>query len=163
MMGVVRVHQTWTEVWEAAYAGLMRHLDNRRNGRRDRYGAEQDAAIGSEWHIMGAIGEQAVCKWRGTEWRPMAFGIIDAGDCEVRATNAHYKRLVVHREDRDDVPFILAHVVPGELPTVTLTGWLLGRDAKREEWWGEANPAKPNGRPAYWVPNDALRGLAELT
>jgi hypothetical protein len=157
---MIEVPLTWREVALAAQRGLSRCLHNLKDGRKDANGAEKAYGIGADFHVMGAIGEAAVAKHYGILWEPMAFGRIDVGDLEVRATDYHLGRLVLHPNDRNSCPYILARL--HKLPVVVLVGWMIGEDAKRDEWWGECNPAKPNGRPAFWVPNDLLHAVEEL-
>jgi len=160
---VIEVHLSWGEVYRAGEAALQRSVANLKKKREDAHGAEQDGGLGLDKHWMGCLGEMAVAKHFNVYWHATEFGAIDVGGVfEVRATDADYKRLWAHDDDPDDLRFILVHAVPKKLPIVTLAGWMQGRDIKRRDWYGECNPAKPNGRPAYWVPNSALLTMDDL-
>lgn len=151
---------TWGEIYRAGEGALQRHTANLQRRRKAKNGAEKDG-IGLDKHWLGCVGENAVAKHYNLYWRVTDFGSVDVGGkFEVRATDALYKRLVLHKDDPDDLPFILAYVIPEKLPIVVLAGWLEGREGKREEWWGDCAPGK--GRPAYWVPNEKLHDVEEL-
>jgi len=151
---------TWDEVHMAGQAAAKRALDNIKAGRIDRYGAE---GLGADYHLKGCLGEMAVAKYRGIYWRPHEFGITDVGHIQVRATGYYPKgKLCLHEDDKDEQPFVSAVVIASKLPKICLQGWIWAGDGKKQEWWGEVNPAKPNGRPAYWVPVDDLLPMREL-
>jgi hypothetical protein len=57
----------------------------------------------------------------------------------------------VHDRDKDDDLFIL---VTGTAPSFRIAGCIMGRDAKRSEFW-----RTDTGRPAYFVPQDVLTPL----
>jgi hypothetical protein len=157
---MIEVAMKWRAVALAAQHGLSRCLHNLKDGRKDANGAEQVAGIGADMHIMGAIGEAAVAQHYGIEWKPMEFRRVDVGGFEVRSTDYKLGRLVLHEGDRIGCPYILARL--HKLPVVVLVGWLAGEDGMRKDWWGECNPARPNGRPAFWVPNAELHDMEEL-
>lgn len=159
---------TWGEVYRAGEAALWRTVKDLKDGLKDAYGAEKDDGLGLEKGFVGCIAETAVAKHFGIYWRPFEFGIVDVGPYEVRGTTNQRGRLILHprtgdRGDRDENAFILAYVLKTRLPVVTLVGWIMGRDGKIDEWWGEANPNRPNGRPAYWVPPGELHDIRLLS
>ena len=154
---------TWGEIYRAGEAALQRSCINIKKGRQDAYGAEQSGGLGLDLSWIGCIGEQAVSRHFNCYWDATAFGVVDCGGrIEVRSTTDENRRLCLHKEDRDDLPFILVRVIKAKLPVVTLAGWMLGLDAKADEWWGEANPLKPTKRLAYWVPNAELHDMHDF-
>jgi hypothetical protein len=50
-------------------------------------------------------------------------------------------------------------LVTGLAPVFILRGWIWGREGKRDEWW--TDPAC--GRPAFFVPQNALRPMRKPT
>lgn len=158
-MGAITIALTWGEVLQAAQVGVMRQVQNLKAGTQDRHGASLDR--GWQLHIEGAIGELAVAKYRDRFWSG-ALGnwkADDVGRWQVRSRNRppgqEVGDLTVHPSDPDDRPFVF---VTGWPPAYTLHGFIMGRDAKKDEWWRD--PAK--GRPAFFVPTSALRDLSEL-
>jgi len=139
----------------AALIACMRQITDVRDGRQPAHGAGDEFA----WHynIIGALGEVAVakdrdCFWSGAQGRLRA---PDVGALQVRATPEEDGRLIVRKNDPDDVRFVL---VVGVVPCLRLVGWMLGKDAKRDEW-----RANPNGRASAWfVPQDALADYGTL-
>ena len=77
----------------------------------------------------------------------------DVADWQVRSTRGPTNRLIVHKTDHDDKRYIL---VRADLPRFVLVGWILGRDAKRDEWWTDPTG---KGRWAYFVPASALHPM----
>ena len=59
------------------------------------------------------------------------------------------------KRDDDDAPYWFLTGVNG---TYTIRGWIFGRDAKRDEWWGTW---KRPDHPCYWVPQHALNSPHE--
>lgn len=151
----VLVELSPSEQMLAALIACMRQITDVRDGRQPAHGAGDEFA----WHynIIGALGEVAVakdrdCFWSGAQGRLRA---PDVGALQVRATPEEDGRLIVRKNDPDDVRFVL---VVGVVPCLRLVGWMLGKDAKRDEW-----RANPNGRASAWfVPQDALADYGTL-
>lgn len=132
------------ELVRAATAGVEREIDAILNKRTPQLGQ------GDVWaHMLGAMSELAVAKWRGREWVPLhdnPTGKADVGrNVEVRCSQYPDAHLIVREKDRDDRPFVL--VVP-DPPWFQVRGWLWGREAKVEKYRRED---------AYWVPQRDLR------
>lgn len=149
-----------SEFYAAATMGLMRQVTNLRDGRQDRYGCSQ--AMGWQHHIEGACGEAVVAKWLGVYWSG-ALGNLNATDIEglqhrlqVRTAPGHNHHLLLHPGDGDNDFFIS---VTGMAPNFRIGGWLPAREGKISAFWGDK--AK-NNRPAFFVPQHALRSPAEL-
>ena len=113
-----------------------------------------------EEEVVGACGEIAVGKYADKWFVPSVNTFHRVPDClqdvEVRAT-AHFDtgRLIVRDNDSNDRRYVLA-LVEGQ--KVRLAGWIYGHEAKRSEWVQD-----PHGqRPAWFVPQGALRAMDEL-
>lgn len=139
-----------SEIAHAAITGLMRHLQNLRKGRKHAYGAS--AENGWAMHIEGACGELALAKHFGCYYAGVGIfrGADVCGTEQCRTTTHPDGRLPIHPKDANDARFWLVTGCDG---TYTIRGWIMGRDAKRREWW--ADPQK-TGRFAYWVPQSEL-------
>ena len=62
----------------------------------------------------------------------------------------------MQRNEIPDRKFVLVTI---QDKTTLIHGWCYGRDAMKEEFW--ADPAR--GRPAYFVPKEALFPIESLT
>jgi len=153
------VHLTYYEVWLAASVGVSRQLQNIRVQRTGRYGADNDTTSAWQHHIEGCLGELATAKAYGLYWSGSVGDLraADAGPLQVRATRYRNGRLIVHPAPADspDHAFVLVVGTPLRL---TLAGWVWGHEAQRDEHWGELQ----RGRPAFNVPQDALRPMHTL-
>ena len=149
---------TSTELLHGAIAGVFRHVQNLRAGRRDRYGCSPDE--GWQKNIEGAIAELAAAKASGRYWVGLgALGDFTAADVrglQVRHSPGDDHRLVLHKTDNPADPFVL---VTGRPPRFTLRGWIYAGDGQRAEYW--LDPTGAN-RWAYFVPQTALRPMGEL-
>jgi hypothetical protein len=149
------IQLTWYEIMMAALAGTMRHVENLKKNRKPAYGAGHER----DWQIdiEGCLGECALAKYLGLYWSGKGtFRGSDVGKFEVRtAAKQHYK-LILHPTDDDDKIFWLACGLNGNY---TIKGWILAKDGKKEEYWGDN---AGNNRPAYWVPQSELKPLQLL-
>lgn len=152
----MNVTLSWAEVFQGANAGVMRHLLNLKDGNRHAHG--YSGGEGWELHITGALGELAFAKLTNRYWESVASDfrslIGDVGRHQVRTTARENGCLIVHERDPDDAMFFL---VIGTAPTFYVAGGIQGSAAKSEEWW-----RTDTGRPAFFVPQDALTPLEEL-
>jgi len=132
-------------------------MTTRSNGYSDAHAFNGSPAESWGIHIEGAAAELAFALWRGLEWSEVAGDHHDVeGDVahvQIRSTPYSNGRLIVHRTDPDDAPFVL---LTGAAPSFTVRGWIWGRDAKRDQWWLEQFK-----RPAFFVPQDALRKIRQ--
>lgn len=145
---------TWMEQMFAAYVGSLRRIKAINERLSEPYSTPKGDLWGNDIESSGA--EMAVAKALGLYWTA-ARGIDAAGDVsglEVRSTKYPTGRLIVHKADKDDAPFVL---VRGVFPTYEIVGWITGRDAKAEAYWFAGD-----GRPAYFVPEEDLADLDEL-
>lgn len=149
----------------AIQVGSTRQIDNLRGKKHDRYGCAPED--GWAMHIDGALGEKAVAKHMGLYWSGN-LGNHDAPDVgldhygiQVRTARGHNRRLIVQKADKDGHAFVLVTYehTPDGLPDFLIRGWMMGRQAKREEWWQD-----PTGKDrwAFFAPTDELRPLAEM-
>lgn len=109
--------------------------------------------------FIGACGELAIGKAAGVFFVPSVNTFHRVPDfldgVEVRSTDVATGRLIVRDNDSDERRYVLA-IVEGE--SVSLVGWIEGREAKADKW--EENP---NGyRPAWFVPQQELRPIETL-
>jgi hypothetical protein len=153
---VIKVSLLPHELHIASMIAVMRQIMNLEDGRRDAYGAKNDAS-GWGLHIQGACGEMAVAKTLNRYWNG-ALGDLKASDVgryQVRTRTSHSYDLIVHPSDPDDSAFILVTGVP---PHFQVHGWMLGWAAKLECFWND--PA--GGRPAFFVPKKHLVPIEDL-
>lgn len=149
------IRLTNSEMLTAASIGVRRQVQNLAAGRTDAHGASPED--GWTPHVEGCAGEMAVAKAFGMFWSGSLGDLRadDVGQLQVRTGMRHDHKLILHHRDPDDRAFVF---VTGRMPNYVLHGWIMARDGKREEFW--ADPAR--GRPAFFVPQSALRSLAEL-
>jgi hypothetical protein len=152
---MIAVELTWSELWLAINAGVLRRLNGVRNRREEPYGARPTAAWNDD--INGCIAELALAKYLGVFWSGTVgrIDLPDVGILQVRSKTETGHRLVVLRSDEDTKPFV--SVLVG-LPICHLCGWMFARDAKREEWL-LADPKKPD---RFFVPNISLAPMQSL-
>jgi hypothetical protein len=148
----VTVTLTADELIAAAHVGVMRRARALDKGRQHRHG--YDGADNWSVHIEAAGAELAFAKAVNRYWADSPAPDYH-GDVGKRTQVRHTLRaggcLIAHPDDPDDYALIL---VTGQLPVFSVRGWLWGRECKREQWW-----RTDTGRPAFFVPQDALRGV----
>jgi hypothetical protein len=147
----------WNEVAVAAIVGLRRHLEAVRAARADAFGRTDDD--GWSDHIEGACGEIAVAKAFGVYWAPSVNTFRCGGDVgrwQVRTRSRADYELLVRASDPDEAAFVL---VRGRAPRFEIIGWILGRDAKRQEWV-KTYGGRP---PAFFVPDEKLQPMELAT
>ena len=103
--------------------------------------------------IVGVCGEMAVARVLDCYWSPSVNTFHKETDLprsmEVRSTAHLTGRLIVRENDPTDRIYVL---VIGEPPTMTVVGWMLGADARKDQWI-----ENPHGhRQAWFVPQDQL-------
>jgi hypothetical protein len=136
--------------------------ENERDGCKPRRGAP----TGLEGHLItlrGCKGELATAIRLGLPWvdggRPRSA--IDVGGLvEVRTCAEAHHRLIIHPEDKEEVPFVDA-CCSAEVDAcfVTLRGWCMAEAVKRPELWSD--PSKKD-RPAYFAPSRALHDMKTI-
>jgi len=139
---------------QAATIGVARNIEGITKGLKAAHGLQ-----GSGWteHIDGAMGEMAFAKAVGFYWDGSVntFRLPDVAGVQIRTRSAHNWDLIVRPGDADDEKFVL---VTGRPPKFRVHGWIMGGDAKQEQWL----KSYANRRPAYFVPQDALEPIETL-
>lgn len=160
MIESVAVELTWRDIHLAGTASVSRVITCLSRQQKPRFGLTHDGIIGADIEWMGMLGEMAVAKYTNRFWTSAGgdIGCPDTGDYEVRTVGGENYRLILHRDDHDDMPYVLAWVSRVRLPFVILKGFLFARDGKRQEWWQDPN----TGRPAFFVPNENLLPMSAL-
>jgi len=144
----------------ASFMGIQRWLHAHLAGKEDALRADKTWDHSVLIHIQGAAGEMAAAKALGI-YAPLHLnsfknGASDLGhSLEVRYRSNPRYDLIVRKNDLDERGFIL---VRGHIPSLEVTGWIQGKDAKKEEFlsnYGDYGPA-------YFVPQQYLRPIEEL-
>jgi hypothetical protein len=144
----------WYEVAMASHVGWLRQVQSVRNNLKNSAGFN-----GAGWteHCEGACGEYAVAKVLGIPWTGTVdtFKSDDLPGIQVRTRSKHNYDLIVRKHDSDTAIWIL---VTGISPNYKVHGWILGADAKKQQWLREYA-----GRPeAFFVPTSELKPMSEL-
>jgi hypothetical protein len=148
----VTITLTWAEMMLAHAVAGHRIIMNLRGGASAKFGAPLGVE-GDALHVLSCRAEMATAKYFNRFWSGAVgdYSAADIGkDIEVRSTSPGDRRsLILHKQDHDERAYIL---VIAEGRAMTLTGWIRGRDGKRDQWWSDPI----GGRPAYFVPQTAL-------
>lgn len=151
---MIQVSLSPQEMYLASIVGVRRRLTSR----TERNGADR-ATTAESWYynVVGAQGEMAAAKALGLYWAATINaekGEADIGpDWQVRTLAGHDYDLIVRKDDRSDQKFVL---VTGEGPDFRVHGWMLGEDAKRDEWFKDRGG---RGKPCWWVPQADLNPI----
>lgn len=143
----MKIKLTSYEIIQGALSGILRQVENLKNGRVPAHGAGDY----NNWqiHVEGALGELALAKYLRVYWSGKGeFRGGDVGSLQVRTSGYHNGHLLLHHEDNDDDQFWFVTGVNG---VYVVRGWIYGFDGKKEEFWRE-----DTGRPAFFVPQSAL-------
>ena len=133
---------------------------NEAKGLRGRNGGAWKGSKALDIHLLGAAGEVAVASYLGmkehlfkeTEARR---GSDDLPGIDVKTRSKHQYDLIVQKNEDACKKFVLVTI---ESQKTFLHGWCYGHEAMKEEFW--ADPA--HGRPAYFVPKEALSPMETL-
>lgn len=143
------VRLTCSEMLNAAFAGVMRQVQNVRDQRVANIDAKADP-----WgaHVEGALAECALAKGLGRYWagKGMFRGDDVTGRLQVRSTPHATGCLLLQPDDDDEATFWL---VTGSMGVYVLRGCIKGREGKLPQWW-EHKPG--THRPAFYVPQSSL-------
>lgn len=161
-MAAITVELSWSEVLQAAQAGIMRRVMALQRKRAQPSGDPKHDVWGID--IEACAAELVVAKSLGLYWHALSnriHGLADlAGAIEVRCTALENGRLIVTERDSDASPFVL---VVGRAPKLKIMGWMFGRDAKQRNWQHRGDGRQENRvTPPYFVPQAALRPMDEL-
>lgn len=154
----VEVELTWRELHQTGFNAVFRSIRHIAKKSKSKWGQDcSKLTIHDDW--LGAIGELAVAKHLDRYWAGIDYGAVDASVVDVRSVDVEGHRMMLHPEDRDDLPVVLVLVERELLPVVRLMGWIIGRDGKLREYWQD-----PTGKDrfAFFVPNSKLHAMSEL-
>lgn len=158
---MIEVALTPYELVMATRVGMDRHLVASERKLQDLYGGRGDWFDSLRRHVLGAMGELAVARVTNRYWDGSVNTFRSSGDVghwQVRTRENPRYELIVRPDDPDDARFYLARMVTDvPRPRLQVVGSLMGRDAKKDEWLKSYGP----GRPAYFVPDDALEAVCE--
>ena len=145
---------TWHEAQTAAVTGITRRIRAKARARTEVYGSPKTDPWAID--IEAACAERAAAKATGCYWNqevdPDYPG--DVGVWQVRHTPRADGCLILHERDSDESVFIL---VTGTMPTYRVCGWITAHEGKQPAHWRE-----DTGRPAFFIPQAALRPMEEL-
>ena len=141
--------------------GMRRQRVNEARGLRGRNGGAWQGSKALDIHLLGAAGEVAVASYLGlkehlfkeTEAKRGSDDLPGGIDVKTRS-KSRYDLIVQKQEDPNKV-FVMVTI---ENQQTLLHGWCYGHEAMKEEYW--ADPAR--GRPAYFVPKEALHSMDAL-
>jgi len=142
------------EMMCAALNGQMRQVQNIRKKYRP---PTMGCGHFNDWqlHLEGALAEWAVAKFLGVYPSGFEFGNGDLGCYEVRSSPNAKTLMYMKDTDKDDHIYIRVTGVNGDYQ---IHGWIMGKHGKQ---FPKEDRYK-NGRPAIWVPYDALKPMSEL-
>jgi hypothetical protein len=154
MIGSIMLSDIWLAkaiaIGEARYLYAVEHALRM-------YGNIDYSDQGDSLHIAGAISEAVVAKHFKLPWKPH-IGVIDGIDVggliEVRARRVPGTGtdLAIRPDDKDDLPYVHSLVYADN--SVTLKGWLYGRDGKGRGVWNSAK--------CVWFNAPPYRPISEL-
>jgi hypothetical protein len=133
---------------------------NEAKGLRGRNGGAWQGSKALDIHLLGAAGEVAVASYLGMKSSlyketQAKRGSDDLPGMDIKTRSKHKYDLIVQKNEDPNKKFVLVTI---EDKTTLIHGWCYGRDAMKEEFW--ADPAR--GRPAYFVPKEALAPIESL-
>lgn len=150
----VTVTLHWKEMEHAVLAGGHRNIRAIEKGVPQSRGRSEN----DNWtsHVEGAGGEIAASKVLDIYWE-MGESKTDASGLEIRTmSQTHYGLLVRPQDIQRDYTCVL---VVGCMPKFRVVGWIMARDAKRDEWLFDPSS---RGAPCYLVPQEELLPIERL-
>jgi hypothetical protein len=141
--------------------GMRRQRVNEARGLRGRNGGAWQGSKALDIHLLGAAGEVAVASYLGL--KEHLFKEAEAkrgsddlpGGIDVKTRSKSRYDLIVQKQEDPNKVFVMVTI---ENQRTLLHGWCYGHEAMKEEYW--ADPAR--GRPAYFVPKEALHSMDAL-
>jgi hypothetical protein len=151
---------TEDERQQAVKEGLRRQGFNESKGLRGRNGGAWKGSKALDIHLLGAAGEMAVASHLGMKHllykeTQAKRGSDDLPGMDIKTRSKHSYDLIVQKNEDPRKKFVLVTI---QDKITLIHGWCYGRDAMKEEFW--ADPAR--GRPAYFVPKEALAPIDSL-
>jgi len=138
-----------------------RQAVNAQKGLKGRNGGPEGGDKALRAHMLGAAGELAVATLLGlreflyaeTEAKRGSFDLPP--NIDIKTRSRHWHDLICQLDE--DLGKILV-LVTLENKTCLVHGWINSDEAMKEQW--RQDPAK--GRPAYFVPKEALKSMHDL-
>ena len=151
---------TEDERQQAVKEGLRRQGFNESKGLRGRNGGAWKGSKALDIHLLGAAGEMAVASHLGMKHllykeTQAKRGSDDLPGMDIKTRSKHSYDLIVQKNEDPRKKFVLVTI---QDKTTLIHGWCYGEEAMKEEFW--ADPAR--GRPAYFVPKEALAPIDSL-
>jgi hypothetical protein len=140
--------------------GHRRQAVNEAKGLRGRNRGPRFGDKALQVHLLGAAGEMAVASYLGLKHElyketEAKRGSDDLPGIDVKTRSKKHYDLIVQKNESPSKKFVLVTI---ENQETLLHGWCYGEEAMMDEYW--ADPAR--GRPAYFVPQKALRSMESL-
>lgn len=153
------VHLSYPEIQIAYSVAVQRRIYNMKKQSSHQYGLPPETEI-TNIEFLGCAGEMAVAKAFNLYWdTSLNHHTVDVGGIiEVRAVNQPERRLLLHKKDKPDFPYVLVYSDPRST-SFTLKGWIMGEDGKKQEYLKDLTG---QNRPCYVVPDEILHPMTEL-
>lgn len=144
----------------AVEEGMRRQRVNEARGLRGRNKGVWKGDKALEIHLLGAAGEVAVASYLGLKRhlfkeKEAKRGSDDLPGIDVKTRSKASYDLIVQKNENPEKKFVLVTI---ENQQTLIHGWCYGREALQDCFW--ADPAR--GRPAYFVPKEALHSIDTL-
>ena len=137
------------EIQMASFVGCQRATENIKNGDLwSRSGEPPDQLF--DRMIKGAMAEAALAKYLNKFWSKGVKGGADVDNVDVRCTHYEDGHMEMHEWDKDDRRYYL---LTGMLGTYKVRGWILGKDAKKPQYWRVMQAGR---KPQFWIPQNHL-------
>lgn len=145
---------------QAMEEGQRRHAVNDAKGLRGRNRGPRFGQKALDVHLLGAAGEMAVASFLGMKDKlyqetEAKRGSDDLPGIDVKTRSKHSYDLIVQKRSDEHKKYVLVTIESG---TTFLHGWCWGHEAMDEKYWADY----ARGRPAYFVPQSALRSMDTL-
>lgn len=150
--GKIVISLTAIEVEMAVLVGGRRNVHCLFGHSKPTFGLEKDQPSWN-YHVEGAAGEMAFCKWLNEFWIGgfCTFkGADHSTNIQVRTNRREDGCLNVRPKDNDSHYYVL---LTGIAPTYIIRGWILGKNAKKKQWLTRYGKKYD---PCYAVPQSEL-------
>tara|TARA_R100000963_G_scaffold34969_1_gene30522 strand:- start:592 stop:1104 length:513 start_codon:yes stop_codon:yes gene_type:complete len=152
---------TEKQISYATEMGKKRHKYDSTIGARGAYNISKKMNSTATLDIQGCVAEYAVSLLLNKEWIGFSenFQNIESdvgNNLQIRSTYLPHGNLILHQKDADNQKFVLVKL--HNLPNVDVVGWVMGKDAKQEQFWTE--PVK--NRPCYMYPSQLLQDMDDI-
>lgn len=138
-----------------------RQAINERSGLKGRNGGPEEGEKALRAHLLGAAGELAVAdclhlrRFLYQETTATRGSYDLPPNIDVKTRSAHWHDLICQLDEKPDKILVLVTI---QHKQTLIHGWIKSSDAMQDQW--KKDPAK--GRPAYFVPKEALQPLPLL-